>query len=111
MQYNPAFGIKLNTKDVLEVTTLKILNNNGLNGVRDVILKLNPKSENRIGNKGFKGQAQIIGAKIMQKYPQIKLATEKINSHYTSDFKKSKHFQEMYKNILDTLGNEIDIVI
>ena len=111
---NINFGIKLNTGNVLEVTSLKIFQSDGITGIKDVVNTLNGKPANFscYGHKGFKYQAKQIGAKIMDKYPEIKSATDEIISitNKNPDMSKSE-LNDAVKPLIENLGKEIDITI
>lgn len=111
---NINFGIKLYTGSVLEVTSLKIFQSEGMRGPREVVNSLNGKPANFscYGYKGFKHQAEIIGTKIMNKYPEIKSATEEILAitEKNPDIKKEA-LNKSVQPIIEKIGREIDITI
>lgn len=110
-RYTPNFGVKMDTSNVLEVTSLKMINGNGVNGMKDVFLKLNPSKENRIGCRGYFGYAKEIGQKIMKKYPEIKKATDSITEIYNKYQNNPQKLKRECKNIIDKIGNEVDITL
>ena len=109
---NINFGIKLNTGNVLEVTSLKIFQSEGLAGCKEVVKALNKTPIKATGNRGYKYYAKNIGQKIMDKYPKIAEATDKINliTAKNPDIKKQE-LNEQVQAIIKDIGNEIDIVI
>lgn len=109
--YSPNFGIKLDTSNVLEVTSRKMINGNGVNGMKDVFLKLHPSKENRVGCRGYFGYAKEIGQKIMEKYPEIKKATDSITEIYNKYQNNPQKLKRECKNIIDKIGNEVDITL
>ena len=76
---SPNFNAKLNTAEVLETTSQKIFYSDGTNGLKKVIFALNDKPFKATGAKGYRYYAKILGDKIMNKYPQIKEATDNIH--------------------------------
>ena len=80
-RYTPNFGVKMDTSNVLEVTSLKMINGNGVNGMKDVFLKLNPSKDN--------GELQRVREEAI-KDPALKREC---------------------KNIIDKIGNEVDITL
>lgn len=110
-RYTPNFGVKMDTLNVLEVTSLKMINGNGVNGMKDVFLKLNPSKENRIGCRGYFGYAKEIGQKIMKKYPEIKKATESITEIYDKYKNNPQKMRRECQNIIEQIGREVDITL
>lgn len=119
MQINPLstqinFGHNFNTINILEVTTQRVLGNNGLEGSKDIISKLygNGIQKIGIGNRGYKYYAEILGQKITEKYPEIKQATDEINKIINEDpFIKKQALQQKIHPILKKLGSSFDITI
>ena len=109
---NISFGTKLETAKVLEVTCKKIFYSNGIEGVRDVVKALSDKPIKATGHKGYKYFAEQIGFKILQKYPQIAEATEKINQiiNTNPNITKDALAKEIFP-LIDEIGKEIDITI
>ncbi len=107
-----SFGTRLETGKVLEVTSKKIFYSNGIEGVRDVVKALSDKPIKATGHKGYKYFAEQIGFKILQKYPQIAEATEKINQITTLNphIKKGDLAREIAP-LIEKIGKEIDITI
>lgn len=111
---NTQFGIKLNTGAVLEVTSLKIFQSEGIQGAREVINAINgkPADFSCYGHKGFKHQAKIIGEKIMNKYPEIKSATNEINTLLAQNPNiKKQELNSLLQPLIKKLGSEIDITV
>ena len=107
-----SFGTRLETGKVLEVTSKKIFYSNGIEGVRDVVKALSDKPIKATGHKGYKYFAEQIGFKILQKYPQIAEATEKINQiiNTNPNITKDALAKEIFP-LIDEIGKEIDITI
>lgn len=109
---NINFGIKLDTGKVLEVTSMKIFQSDGLEGCKEVIKALNNKPIKATGNKGYKYYAENIGKKIIEKYPKIAEATGKINEIIVKNPNiKKQELNEQVQVIIKEIGKEVDIVI
>jgi len=111
---NPNFGAKLKTISVLESTTGRIIGNNGIEGLRSVILAF-PELYGHLkapGHKGFRFHAMQIGEKIEKKYPNIADASNSIRSIVSQNPTISKfELQKEIQPIIDKLGEELDVVI
>ncbi len=106
------FGTKLDTYKVLEVTSQKILQSNGTDGIRDVINALNAKPVKAVGCRGYKYYADIIGKKILEKYPDIAEVSNKINEIAARNPDISKNdLREKVRPLIDKLGQVVDITI
>lgn len=109
---NPNFKAKLDTASVLEVTSLKIFKNEGINGFKYVIEKLEPINKKAIGWRGYAFYAKQLREKIINKYPEIKEATDEI-LEITEKFPniKKQRLQERIQPIIERLGETVDIEI
>lgn len=106
------FKAKLDTNAVLETTTLKIFHFNGTEGWKQVITALNGRPSKGIGSRGYRYYAKIIGEKIIDKYPKIKEATEKIHKLTANNPElKKAELNEKIKPIVEEIGREIDIIL
>ena len=106
------FGVKLKTTSVLETTSLKIFASEGTNGYKEVILALYDKPFKAAGSRGYRYYAEIIGKKIIDKYPQIKKATENIHQILKTEPNiNKKDLNLRIQPIVDELGHEIDIIL
>ena len=105
MNTNPSFKAKLSTYDVLETTSLRIFQNQGMNGVKSVIHALNPTPIKATGKLGYKYYAQVLGEKITKKYPQIDEYTQKIKNA------KSEELPSLLEKARQNLGKTLDIEI
>ncbi len=106
------FGTRLDTGKVLEVTSMKIFQSDGIGGCKEVIQALNDKPIKAAGSRGYKYYAKVIGEKIIHKYPQIADATNKINDITSKNPNISKADLNRYvQPIIEKIGKEIDIVI
>ena len=113
-KYNnsPNFGIKLDTGKVLETTTLKIFQSDGIDGWRDVFKALNDRPIKATGCRGYRYYAEKIGKQITEKYPAIKAASEEIKAiiDRQPDIKKLE-LKEKIRPIIEKIGFEIDITL
>lgn len=108
---NPAFGIKLNTKEVLEVTTQKQILNNGIEGMKNVVLALQPVYKDHVGSKGYRGLAKDLGEKILAKYPDLVKPTMMLKEAFSNQTRLSEDGLELVNKITKELGETIDITI
>ena len=109
---NIIFGHKFKTVNVLEVTTQRIIESNGIEGPKNVILKLYDKPFKGTGHRGFRYMAENLGAKITEKYPEIRQATEAINEIIKENPNITKQeLSSAAKPIIKQIGEEIDITI
>ena len=106
------FKAKLDTNAVLETTTQKIFHYDGTEGWKQVITALNDRPSKGIGSRGYRYHAKIIGEKIINKYPKIKEATDKIHKLIADNPEiKKKELNEKIKPIVEEIGREIDIIL
>lgn len=111
---NINFGVKLDTGSVLEVTSLRIFQSDGLKGPQSIVNALSEKPANfkSYGHKGFRHYAQLVGEQIMEKYPKLKEATEEIlNITDKNPNIKKTELNEKIQPIINRLGKEIDITL
>lgn len=111
---NINFGAKLKTISVLESTTGRIIGDNGIEGLRSVILAFPKEYGNKKapGHKGFRFHAKEIGKKIEEKYPQIASASNRIRSIIDKNPTINKfELRKEIQPILDELGERLDIII
>lgn len=110
--YNPSFQVKLSTVSVLETTSMKIMEDNGLSGVRDVIMSLNKTPFRATGSKGYAYYAKKIGEAIVDKYPQIACATQHIKQILEENPSISRQeLRTRVESIVKNLGDVVDITI
>lgn len=108
----PHFGMKFETAKVLEVTTQRVFSSDGLSGSKEVISALTDNLPKAIGNRGFKYYASAVGKRITQKYPEIKKATDEINSIIEKNpYIKKEILNTRIQPIIEKLGKEVDITI
>ena len=109
---NISFGEKYPTGKVLEITTRKIFEPDGVMGYIDTLKKIHGNVPKYTGHQGYKRYAQKVGGKILAKYPEIANATDEILAIASST--KSPFAKDLKNNIqhvLDKFDKEIDIVI
>lgn len=107
---NLNFDARLNTADVLEVTSMRIFKNDGIIGIKQVVdaLEINPNKAT--GWRGYKYFSQIAGKRICKKYPQISQATQEIKSWIDNNpYITKKELNEKVSPIIEKIGETIDI--
>ena len=109
---NISFGEKYPTGRILEITTRKIFEPDGVMGYIDTVKKLHGNVPKYTGNLGYRKYAEEVGEKILAKYPKIAKATEdilEIASHNKSPF--ARDLKILVQPVLDRFGKTVDIVI
>ena len=106
------FGIKLNSIEVVETASVTILKSDGLEGIKNVASKLSGQPLKFPGHQGYRHLAEVYGAKICAKYPEIAAIANRINEikSQNSFIRKNDLYQQV-KPMIDKLGKEIDIEI
>lgn len=108
--YNPTFGTKFNTVKILETTTLKFIEPEGVSGLRPVIDTFWGEPFKAAGNRGYKYYLEKIGQRIVEKHPNIAEATEQILEFTRQNPQANKQeLKEFVKPIIEKLGKEVDI--
>lgn len=109
---NQNFKAKLDTASVLEVTSMKIFRNEGIEGFKHVVNGLSESPMKSTGWRGYKYFAQQAGEKIVAKYPEIEQATNEIKNILKNnpDIKKEE-LNKRIQPIIDKLGEVVDITI
>ena len=109
---NQNFEAKYQTSKILQITSQKIFEPDGMSGFIKILKELNPNIPRYTGGKGYKYYAQDVATRILKKYPELMPATEQIKA-YASRFRfySSKEFRDIIKPILDDLDTTIDIII
>ena len=109
---NISFGTKYPTGKILEITTRKIFEPDGVMGYIDTLKQLHGNVPKYTGHLGYKKYAEEVSEKILAKYPKIAKATEDIiniaeknNSPFARDLKV------LVQPVLDRFGKTVDIVI
>jgi len=109
---NLSFKQKYETGKVLEVTTRKIFDKDGVNGYIETLKSLHGNIPRYTGHLGFKRYAESVSEKIFEKYPEIKKASEEIieiseNNRYVF----AKDLRALVLPVLSRFDKEIDIEI
>lgn len=110
--YNPSFGTKFNTVKILEASTLKYIESEGIHELKPVIDTFWGTPFKAAGNRGYRYYLQEISKKITEKYPEIKEASRAIlNFAKENPQAKKQALQEFVKPFIEKLGKEVDITI
>ena len=109
---NINFCQKYPTGRILEITTRKIFEPDGVSGYIETLKQVHGNVPRYTGHQGYRRYAEEVAEKILNKYPDLAQATkeileisESITSPYTRDLKKA------VQPVLDRFDKEIDIVI
>ncbi len=109
---NISFGEKYPTGHILEITSRKIFEPDGVTGYINKMKKLHGNVPKYTGHLGYRRYAEIVGNKIMAKYPKIKEATDEILDIANNfSYVHTSQLKEKVQPILDRFDKEIDIVI
>ncbi len=109
---NISFGEKYPTGRILEITTRKIFEPDGVTGYIETLKKVHGNVPKYTGHQGYRRYAEEISEKILAKYPEIEKATADIlEIAQKSGTLKSKDLKVKVQPVLDRFGKEIDIVI
>jgi len=109
---NTPFEAKYKTSRILEITTRKIFDTDGVGGYIETLKDIHGNIPRYLGNLGYKRYAIEIGDKIVAKYPQIAAATKEILDIVEKEPNiLPKELREKSRLILDKMDKEIDIVI
>ena len=109
---NISFGEKYPTGRILEITTRKIFEPDGVTGYIETLKKVHGNVPRYTGHLGYRKYAEEVGEKILAKYPKIAQATEdiiKIAENNNSPF--GKDLKILVQPVLDRFGKTVDIVI
>jgi len=107
-----SFGTKLKTAQILEASTMKIFYSEGISGFKEITDKLSEKPIRATGFRGYKYFAENFAKQIIEKYPQLKAATEETRSIIESNpHAGKKALYEKIKPVIDRIGEEFDIVL
>jgi len=109
---NTTFGQKYPTGRVLEITTCKIFEPDGMSGYIETLKQIHGNVPRYTGHQGYRRYAEEVGRKILSKYPEIEKATNDI-LEISNDNKNllAKDLKLKVQPILDRFEKEIDIVI
>lgn len=106
------FYAKYKTSQVLEITTRKIFDPEGVNGYINTLKAIHGNLPKYFGHLGYKKYAIEVGNKIIAKYPQIADATKDILDIVEKEPQiLPKELGQKVSPILDKIGKEVDIVI
>lgn len=109
---NISFGEKYPTAKILEITTRKIFEPDGVTGYIETLKKVHGNVPRYTGHQGYRRYAEEVSEKILAKYPKIAQATQdilEIADSHRSPF--AKDLKVKVQPILDRFEKEIDIVI
>jgi len=109
---NTTFGQKYPTGRILEITTRKIFEPDGVNGYIETLKQVHGNVPRYTGHQGYRRYAEEVSEKILAKYPDIAKATKDILD--IANKNKSlfaKELRPKVQPILDRFEKEIDIVI
>ena len=109
---NISFGEKYPTAKILEITTRKIFEPDGVTGYIETLKKVHGNVPRYTGHQGYRRYAEEVSEKILAKYPKIAQATQdilEIADSHRSPF--AKDLRVKVQPILDRFAKEIDIVI
>jgi hypothetical protein len=109
---NTSFGVRIKTANILEATTMRIFYNDGIEGFKDVIEKLDTSNRKATGCRGYKYYANILGNKVQEKYPEIEKATKRIQEilEENPQIKKADLYKKI-KPIINEIGESIDVTL
>lgn len=109
---NISFGEKYPTAKILEITTRKIFEPDGVTGYIETLKKVHGNVPRYTGHQGYRRYAEEVSEKILAKYPKIAQATKdilEIADSHRSPF--AKDLKVKVQPVLDRFEKEIDIVI
>ena len=78
---NINFYAKYPTARILEITTQKIFETDGVNGYIETLKKLHGNIPKYTGNRGYRQYAEELSKKILEKYPQNQLKVDCYQNH------------------------------
>lgn len=109
---NINFGQKYPTGKILELTSRKIFEPDGMQGFIETLKEIHGNVPRYTGHQGYRRYAEEVSQKIFAKYPELEQASkdiieisEKNPNAYTKDLRV------LVQPIIDRFGKEIDIVI
>ena len=109
---NANFGQKYPTGRILEITTQKIFEPDGVTGYIETLKQIHGNVPRYTGHQGYRRYAEEVSKKILAKYPNLAKATEDIldiANKNKSPF--AKDLKIKVQPVLDRFEKEIDIVI
>ena len=109
---NVSFGEKYPTGRILEITTRKIFEPDGVTGYIETLKKVHGNVPRYTGHQGYRRYAEEVSEKIFAKYPEIAQASKDILQIAENNGNLlSKELKVKVQPVLDRFGKEIDIVI
>ena len=109
---NISFGEKYPTARILEITSCKIFEPDGMSGFIETLKQIHGNVPRYTGHQGFRRYAKEVSDKILVKYPEIAQATEDIlEIAKNNDSLFTKDLKIKVQPVLDRFQKEIDIVI
>ncbi len=109
---NISFGEKYPTCRILEITTRKIFEPDGVTGYIETLKKVHGNVPRYTGHQGYKRYAAEVGGKIIAKYPKIAQASEDILKIVEENKNPlPKDLKILVQSVLDRFEKEIDIVV
>lgn len=109
---NINFGEKYPTGKILEITSKKIFEPDGMEGYIRTLKQIHGNIPRYVGHQGYKRYAEEVSEKIFAKYPEIKQASKdilEIADKNPNIF--SKDLKKLVQPVLNRFEKEIDIVI
>jgi len=109
---NLNFCQKYPTGRILEITTRKIFEPDGVTGYIETLKQVHGNVPRYTGHQGYRRYAEEVGDKIINKYTDIAAATKDIlEIAQTLRSPYSKDLKQAIQPVLDRFEKEIDIVI
>ena len=106
------FCQKYPTGRILEITTRKIFEPDGVAGYIETLKQVHGNVPRYTGHQGYRRYAEEVGEKILNKYPDILAATSEILEIAKNlDSPRTKDLKRAVQPVLDRFEKEIDIVI
>ena len=109
---NINFGQKYPTARILEVTSRKIFEPDGVSGYIETLKQVHGNVPKYTGHQGYRRYAEEVGNKIIAKYPDIAQATKEIiEIAEKHPYCFTKDLGKLVEPILNRFEKEIDIVV
>lgn len=106
------FGQKYPTGRILEITTRKIFEPDGVSGYIETLKQVHGNVPRYTGHQGYRRYAEEAGNRIIAKYPEIAQATKEITEIAEQNKNVlTKDLKRLVQPVLDRFEKEIDIVI
>ena len=109
---NINFGQKYPTGRILEITTKKIFEPDGVSGYIETLKRIHGNVPRYTGNQGYRKYADEVSEKILAKYPAINQATKDIlDIAEKNNYFLAKDLKKLVQPVLNRFEKDIDIVI